>query len=229
MSGAGRHARVVLVVAKAPVAGLAKTRLAESLGSVAAARIAAAALLDTLDAALATPGTRTLVALAGDLASAEQGESVRALLAGCDVVAQRGATFAERLAHAHEDVALAYPGARVVQIGMDTPQVSPDLLATALSRLDDADGVVGPAADGGWWALALRDPRAAEVLRAVPMSRPDTGARTEAALRTRGLRLAALPVLTDVDTLDDVNGVVARTPGSRFAAAVARALPRTVL
>ena len=58
----------LLVIAKAPVVGLAKTRLAPDFGSVHAARIAAASLLDTLDAVYRTPARRRIVALTGDLA-----------------------------------------------------------------------------------------------------------------------------------------------------------------
>jgi hypothetical protein len=85
----------------------------------------------------------------------------------------------------------------------------------------EADAVLGPAADGGWWALGLRDPAHAAVLRDVPMSTAQTGARTHAALRARGLRIAPLAVLRDVDTVADARAVAARCgAGSRFAAAV---------
>ena len=57
----------VLVVAKAPVPGLAKTRLAATLGDEVAADIAAAALLDTLDAVAQTPASARVVAMTGDL------------------------------------------------------------------------------------------------------------------------------------------------------------------
>ena len=60
----------VLVVAKAPVPGLAKTRLAASIGADAAADLAAAALLDTLDAVAAASVQASVVALTGDVEAA---------------------------------------------------------------------------------------------------------------------------------------------------------------
>ena len=95
----------VLVVAKAPVPGQAKTRLAASVGDRAAAGIAAAALLDTLDAVADAPVAARVVALTGSLDDASAGGEIRSCLADFSVVPQRGADFAERLANAHVDAA----------------------------------------------------------------------------------------------------------------------------
>jgi glycosyltransferase A (GT-A) superfamily protein (DUF2064 family) len=64
-------------------------------------------------------------------------------------------------------------------------------------------------------------PELADLIADIPTSRPDTGARTLAALRTAGHRVAELPMLSDVDTWEDAAAVAAAVPGSRFAAAVA--------
>ncbi|ASW53904.1 DUF2064 domain-containing protein [Plantactinospora sp. KBS50] len=214
---------VLLVVAKAPVPGLAKTRLCPPATPGQAAAVAAAALLDTLDAVRATPGVLPVLAWTGDLTAAVRAAQLRAALAGWRLVAQRGSGLADRLANAHADAAALAPGRPVLQIGMDTPQVTPDLLAAAARRLGTVDALLGPAADGGWWALGLADPRYAEALRAVPMSTPSTGRLTRAALHARRLRIAALPELTDVDTWPAARSVAAAAPGGRFAAAVSGA------
>ncbi|MFR9776588.1 DUF2064 domain-containing protein [Micromonospora sp. MS34] len=221
---------VLLVVAKAPVAGAVKTRLCPPATPAQAARIAAAALRDTLDAVAATPGVTPALALAGRLADAEDGAQLTAAVAGWPVLPQRGDDFAARLAHAHADVAAAYPGRPVLQIGMDTPQLTAARLAAAVRRLaaPTTDAVLGRAADGGWWALGLRDPRHAAVLRAVPMSTPATGRLTSAALAGRGLRVGSLPVLRDVDGWTDALAVADLVPDGRFAGEVA-ALRRTLV
>lgn len=209
----------VLVLAKAPVPGQVKTRLCPPATPGEAARIAAASLLDTLDA---TRGRCTVVALVGSLADAERRAEVRAALARCRVVPQRGATFAARLVAAHADAGGNGP---VIQLGMDTPQLDAALLDEAGRALGSCDAVLGPARDGGWWALGVHDPRHARVLAGVPMSTPDTGALTLHALHAAGLRVTLLPELSDVDTMEDAERVAAAVPGSRFAAAVAQVHP----
>ena len=206
----------ILVLAKAPVPGQVKTRLCPPATPGEAARIAAASLLDTLDA---TRGRCTVVALVGSLADAERRAEVRAALAHCRVVPQRGATFAARLVAAHADAGGSGP---VIQLGMDTPQLDEALLDEAGRALGSCDAVLGPARDGGWWALGMHDPRHARVLADVPMSTPDTGALTRRALHAAGLRVTLLSELSDVDTMEDAERVAAAAPGSRFAAAVAQ-------
>jgi hypothetical protein len=204
----------VLVVAKSPVPGLAKTRLCPPATPHQAADIAAAALLDTLDAVHDVPDSTTVVAFTGDLAQAARAAELKRSLSRFTLIHQRGEGFADRLANAHQDVAAL--GMPVLQIGMDTPQVTSELLTDAASLLDDVDAVLGSAADGGWWALGLRDPLQASGLRDVPMSQSDTGARTYQALSH--LRIARLPVLSDVDTMTDALLVAGQVPGGRFAA-----------
>jgi uncharacterized protein len=207
----------VLVVAKAPVPGLAKTRLAAGVGDRMAADIAAAALLDTLDAVAAAPIQARVVALTGDLHAASNGDEIRARLADFTVVPQRGADFAARLTNAHTDAAAA-TGLPVLQIGMDTPQVTDELIGECSRELLAADAVLGLARDGGWWVLGVSQARMADCLRTIPMSRSDTGAVTLTALSDTGIHVSLVQTLADVDTLDDVEPVRrACPPGSRFA------------
>ncbi len=205
----------ILVVAKAPVPGYAKTRLAATIGDERAAEFAAASLADTLDAVAGTAVAARTVALTGDLDRASGGAELRRRLAGFTVIAQRGDDFAARLAHAHRDAgALGYP---VLQIGMDTPQVSAELLADCAQALLRSPAVLGPAPDGGWWALGLQDAAVADCLRAVAMSRADTCAETMRALRQAGVDVQMLATLADVDTVEDVDSVRRLCAvGSRF-------------
>lgn len=203
----------LLVIAKAPVPGRVKTRLCPPCTPQQAAAIAAAALADTITAVTATPAVRRTLVIEGEHPTPP----------GWTVADQRGVGLGERLANAYTDTAL--PGVPTVLVGMDTPQLTPRLLAAAAGALDDADAALGYADDGGWWILALREPAHAGVLAAVPMSTADTGSSTLAALHRLGLRVALLDSLRDVDTAADAEAVAAAHPHGRFADAVRTHLP----
>jgi glycosyltransferase A (GT-A) superfamily protein (DUF2064 family) len=214
----------ILITAKAPIPGFAKTRLAASIGPDRAADVAAAALLDTLQAAAAVPAAGRFVALTGDLSQAARGAQIRAALDGWTVFEQCGSSFGQRLAHAHGVVAEAGPGP-VIQIGMDTPQVtSANLQAVADSLAAGAPIVLGAADDGGWWVLGLADGNRAAALVDVKMSTPTTHADTAHALTRDGTAWLPTEVLRDVDTLEDAEVVAALIPESRFARAWADCL-----
>lgn len=193
----------LLVLAKAPVPGRSKTRLTPPLTDVEAAAVAEAALADTLEAVAACGADRRVLAL--------DGEPGPWLPEGFEVVPQADGTFNERLA-----AAWAHAGGPGLQIGMDTPQVTPELLTVDFA---DCDAWFGPAADGGFWALGLADPDP-DLLRGVPMSTPHTGAAQRR--RLDGLRVRDLPLLRDVDTARDAAAVAGAAPDGRFAARLAR-------
>jgi rSAM/selenodomain-associated transferase 1 len=210
---------VGLVVAKAPVPGEAKTRLAAVVGPRHAAELAAAALLDTIDACERAFGrARCHLALTGDVDRAARAGELRHRLGGWTVHPQRGDGFAERLARAHQDVA-GHARAPVVQIGMDTPHVTREHLHAVADHLHRATAVLGPACDGGWWVLGLRSPGPAAALTGVPMSTERTCADTEAALKDAGADVVRTSELRDVDTIEDAAAVAAEAHGSRFAEA----------
>lgn len=205
----------VLVMAKAPVAGRVKTRLCPPCTPAEAAAIAEAALADTLDAVAACGAGRRIVAL--------DGAPGPWLPPGFEVIPQVDGGLDRRLA-----AAWSTAGGAGVQIGMDTPQVTAALLDGALAALEDTLAALGPAVDGGWWAIALRrpDPR---VFLGIPMSTDATGTAQHARLRALGLSVTTLPALVDLDIAADIAAVTASGSAIRTAAQARRIgmLPRT--
>jgi len=201
-----------LVVAKAPVPGRVKTRLGAHVGMEAAALLAAAALLDTL-AACRAAFAECHLALDGDLDAAVRSDALRRSLVGWTVHPQRGDGLGERLAAAHEDAAGAGP---TVQVGMDTPQLTTSDLHAVADAAATGDAVLGPAADGGWWVLALSDPSAAAALTGVQMSRPDTFESTRRALVAVGQTVSVGRELTDVDTVEEAAEVAGSLTEGHF-------------
>lgn len=213
MTGSGA---ALIVLAKAPRAGRVKTRLCPPCTPETAAALAEAALIDTLTIAVATPAARHVLVLDGPPGSW--------LPPGFDVVPQCDGDLGRRLHAAFCSVA-----GPAVLVGMDTPQVTSGLLAGALAALGDegTDAVLGLADDGGYWAIGLNDPTA-PVFDGVPMSTDSTGRRQLAALRRRGLRVALLDRLRDIDRYADAAAVARAYPRTRFATAFATFDPQPV-
>lgn len=200
----------LLVIAKEPRPGRVKTRLTPPFTPQEAARLAEAALVDTLHAVAAAPATRRVLVL--------DGTPGPWLPPGFEVLPQCAGGLDERLADA-----FARCSGPALLIGMDTPQVTPQLLTVDFAA---CDAYLGLAEDGGFWALGLAEPTPA-LLRGVPMSTPTTGAVQGERLLAAGLRVRELPRLRDVDTAADARAVAALAPHGRFAEQLARCTPVT--
>ena len=198
----------LIVIAKEPLPGRAKTRLTPPCTPAEAATLAEAALLDTLEVVESTPAARKVLAFDGDPRRFQR--------AGLEVIPQRGAGLAERLAAAFEDV-----GGPALLVGMDTPQLTPSLLSDAMRALaaPAVDAVLGPADDGGYWSIGLKHD-AGPALAGIPMSCPSTCAAQRARLHKLGLRVQGQPRLRDIDTIEDARAVASDAGGTRFAAAL---------
>lgn len=184
----------LIVVAKEPAPGRAKTRLCPPLDPAAAAGLAACFLRDTLDLARAVPAIRRVIAYS----PAEAEGSFRALAPDMALTPQRGADLGERLDRMLADAFAAGAG-RAVALGADSPSLPAAYLADAFALLAAHDMVLGPADDGGYYLIGLtrRHPR---LFREVMMSTPTVAADTLAIAASLGLRVALLPRWYDVDT-----------------------------
>jgi rSAM/selenodomain-associated transferase 1 len=203
----------LVVIAKAPEPGRSKTRLCPPCTPEQAAALAEAALRDTLAAVAAAPARRRIVAL--------DGQPGQWLLPGFELVAQSGDGLGARLGHALQEA-----GGPAVVVGMDTPQLTPGLLALAGRTLarPATDAVLGPALDGGYWTIGLSRPDPA-VFEDVPMSATWTCSEQRRRLRQLRLRTVELPRLRDVDEIADARAVARACPGTRFAHTLDRLVP----
>ena len=134
---------------------------------------------------------------------------------GFELIAQRGDGLAERLAAAFADV-----GGPALLVGMDTPQLTVELLLDGMRRARRATASTpcsGPSLDGGYWSIGLRIAARATVFAGVPMSVDETCAAQRRALAELGMRVHEQPPLLDVDTFEDALAVAAgaRGRGSR--------------
>ncbi|MCA5924623.1 DUF2064 domain-containing protein [Curtobacterium flaccumfaciens] len=195
----------VAVVAKECLPGKVKTRLTPALSPEGAARVAAGSLADTLATVQALPAARRVLFFDGTV--------VPAGAEGFEVLHQPGGGLDERLGFLFDAV-----DGPLLLVGMDTPQASAAELAPVFDA-PERDGWFGPAEDGGFWSLYLREP-SGDLLRGVPMSREDTGAVQLARLTDAGLDVGILGELLDVDTVADAERVAELVPDSEFSRAL---------
>ena len=197
----------LLILAKEPRPGRVKTRLCPPCTPDQAASVAAASLGDTLAAALASGADRVVLGL--------DGASGPWCPPGVEVVPQGTGSFSQRL-----DAVWSHARGPALQIGMDTPQITPSLLDAALDLVLEHGSAFGLSEDGGWWALGLPHP-VPGCFDGVEPSRSDTGRNQLRRLRELGHEPAMLRPIRDVDRWDDALAVAAEAPTGRFARAVA--------
>ena len=193
--------RALVMLTRAPRAGRVKTRIAKVLGDAKALAIHRELTERTVAAARAAREARDVTLVVAHT-PADAREEMRAWL-GEDLrlEPQRGSDLGERMASAIQ-ARLSSGADRVVVIGSDSPDLTPEMLEEAFGSLDRADVVVGPSADGGYYLIGMRVLHRS-LFERIPWSGAETLARTLAAIRTAGLGVHLLDILRDVDTAED--------------------------
>ncbi len=180
----------VVVFARAPRLGTVKRRLARELGARTALRFHVATLTRLLRALVADRRFRTVLAVTPDHARFRL--PVR--------VARQPQDDGDLDARMHR-VFRRYPRGRVAIIGCDIPDAGPRDALAAFRALGSAEAAFGPAADGGYWLVAMSPRRPARPFAAVRWSTEHALADTLA--NFAGRRVALLRTLQDVDTAED--------------------------
>jgi uncharacterized protein len=189
----------VVVFAKAPLPGFAKTRLIPRLGANGAARLAerllahaaaeahAAALGPVEVWAAPDPSHPAFSRLAGRIACRAQGEG----------------DLGERMARAFDTCLGGTDALPMLLIGTDAPGLDRHYLRAAADALANHEAVFGPALDGGYTLVGLRRPAPA-LFDAMPWSTASVMSETRLRLHRLGLRHAELEPLPDIDEPEDL-------------------------
>ena len=199
MSAKGAISTAVIVFAKAPVAGYAKTRLIPALGAQGAADLAERLMDTTLAHAVGAELGPVELCVAPDREHAAFATAVHRH--GVSLTEQGDGDLGQRMARAFERVLLAQPQALL--IGTDAPGLDAAYLRAAAQALHESDAVFGPAADGGYTLVGLKRPRP-ELFINMRWSHDQVMAHTRERLAQARLRHVELPVLHDVDDPGDL-------------------------
>ncbi|MCC7194662.1 MAG: TIGR04282 family arsenosugar biosynthesis glycosyltransferase [Gemmatimonadaceae bacterium] len=200
------------VFAKAPIPGLAKTRLAPAIGAQAAARLHAALVLRTLGTVVAARAAEVELWATPDVdhpffaeCRRQFGVTVHAQTNG-DLGARLGAALAAGLARRSQ----------VVVVGCDCPTLSGSDIQEAFTALGDgADAVIGPAVDGGYYLLGLRR-FDAHLFSDIAWGGAEVLTRTRTRMAALGWSWQELTTRWDVDRPGDLSRLVAM-PGFDWA------------
>ena len=186
----------LILFVKAPRPGLVKTRLAQTVGADAACA-AYRELMHAVVKNLATLPKAELCFAPADAAA----EIQPWLRPGWISRAQSDGDLGRRLETAFA-TAFAEGAERVVIIGSDCPEVTTGDIRAAWRELRSHDIVLGPATDGGYWLIGLRQARP-ELFAGIAWSSETVLAETLRRAKSAGLRSQLLRILADVDTAED--------------------------
>lgn len=197
-------------MAKQPVMGAVKTRLAREVGAAEATRFYRNSVRTVVGRLGADPRWRTVLAIAPDTGvGAPVWPSRRP--GGIARMAQGLGDLGQRM----QRLLASPPAGPVVLVGTDIPSIGPAHIARAFALLGNHDAVLGPAEDGGYWLVGLkRCPRTPRPFTNVRWSSPDTLADT--VFNLRDARVAFAATLSDVDDARDL---------ARFGQVAARLVP----
>ncbi len=187
----------LIVMAKSPVAGRVKQRLAAEIGSTRAIGFYRACLSHTLRRLGSDPRWRSYVAISPD-GDAHAPLWQRFNPSRAARLAQGRGDLGERMQRLFSSM----PPGPVIIVGSDIPAISANEIAKAFRLLGKADAVFGPAGDGGFWLVGLkRTPRVLSPFASVRWSSDKALADT---LRTlEGAKVAFAATLDDVDGAGD--------------------------
>jgi uncharacterized protein len=190
----------LIVMAKAPVPGFAKTRLIPALGADGAARLAQRFLAHTMQQARAAGFDALTLACAPHTTHAAF--SAQAQQGGVALVAQGDGDLGARMQRQFERV-FDRGAQRVLVIGTDAPALDAALLRRAAEALADSDTVFVPAADGGYALIGLRR-LLPSLFNDMPWSTSAVMAVTRERLSRDAVRHTELPTVHDVDEPADL-------------------------
>ncbi len=194
----------LVIFAKAPLPGQVKTRLIGTLSPEEAAELQVCFLRDTFAAMQEVQEERENLSLVLCYTPVDEIEAFEAAdLDGCLLLAQTGNDLGERLKNCCADL-FQFGFSSIVIIGADSPTLPAEIILESFDQLEnEAEVVMGPASDGGYYLIGLNSLHAG-LFANINWSKPTVFAETIAAIQTLKLKFATLLIWDDIDTPEDL-------------------------
>jgi len=194
--------QALVIMAKEPRAGQTKTRLCPPLTAEEAAELYDCFLQDITVTVRQVSQNHSNIQPYFGFASLEAAKYFQQLAPDFGRIPQTGKRLNERLISVFDDCFLRR-FQKVAAINSDSPTLPGAYLVEGFSRLDSADVVLGPCADGGYYFIGMKRP-IPEIILPVKMSTERVLADTLALCEGLGLAVVLLPEWYDVDTMDEL-------------------------
>ncbi len=190
--------KVIIIMAKVPIAGTVKTRLQPFLSVEQCTELAECFLRDTVSKAKSLSNELIIAYTPG-----EKRDVLLAILPNEQIfIEQKGVNLGDKMFHAFE-FAFSQNSDAIVMIGTDSPTFPAQFITQAFEMLPETDAVLGETADGGFYLFGLRKLKK-EIFETVEWSSPKTFEQTARNIENLDLKLSLLPNWYDVDTPDDL-------------------------
>ena len=189
----------IIVFAKAPIAGFAKTRLAKVIGNEAAANLAARMLSETVTQAVTSNLGEVELCCAPDMTNAQFLLEMK--IHKLELSEQGEGDLGQRMCRAFERALIDYQ--RVILIGTDAPDLQSTHLISAANALLEHGAVFAPAHDGGYVLIGLSRSMPS-LFEEISWSTSQVMAQTRGKLAALGESYFELPSMHDVDEAQDL-------------------------
>lgn len=190
------HSNRIIVFIKNPKAGKVKTRLAEMIGDQKALKIYQHLLDHTLRVSSLVDADK-LVCYSDFIPASDTWKK-----AGFEQAVQSGNDLGERMTNAFRSSFIkGYE--KIILIGSDCFEIDPEHIEEAFQKLDQAELVIGPAKDGGYYLIGMQNPHP-EIFQNITWSQPDVLQKTIEKMEQSKLTFALTPELADIDDFSDL-------------------------
>lgn len=197
---APKHENALVLFAKAPVSGMVKTRLQPFITPENSARLQEALIKDSISKMSKIGNTEKFIFFWPE----EKKSKFEKVIANLPfkLCSQYGIDLGEKMENSFRDL-FKKGFLRIILIGVDSPTLPVEYIALAFEELNNADLVLGPSTDGGYYLIGMKE-KVSPVFTSVEWGCENVLLQTEELIKKHGIKLSLLPVHYDVDTKENL-------------------------